>query len=93
MSFVGGLLLGVLLGSLLGLLLAPSSGAETRRQLAERSETNQTHAADDGLLGVPISVAGAIADRVAEARRGAGVATAEEKARLVAEWARRKRGT
>jgi hypothetical protein len=92
MSFVGGLLVGVLLGSLVGLLLAPSSGADTRRQIADRSETSRPDEAGAGPFGLPLVLIGALADRVSEARRAASQAASEERARLAAEWARAKRG-
>jgi gas vesicle protein len=91
MSFVGGLLVGVLLGSLVGLLLAPS-GTDTRRQIADRSETSRPDEAGAGTLGLPMTLIGALADRVSEARRAASQAASEERARLAAEWTRAKRG-
>ena len=92
MSFASGLLVGILLGSLLGLLLAPSSGAETRRQLAESRERERAKDEDDGLLGLPRALIGAVVHRLAAAKSGADGAVAEEKARLTAEWLRRRRG-
>jgi gas vesicle protein len=95
-GFLSGALLGGVLGAGLAALLAPRSGAETRRRLAEWREAQraspQASSPPDELLQLGGALIHEIIERVELAGRAAREARDDSRQQLTAEWEASIRG-